>query len=59
MSWLFVLDGQSIGTLASVLAIKYSRLISSRINWFDLLAIQGTLKSLLQYHNLKTSILWH
>ena len=33
----------------------YSELISSRINWFDLLAIQGTLKSLLQHHNLKAS----
>ena len=30
---------------------KYSRLISFRIDWFDLLAIQGTLKSLLQHHN--------
>ena len=37
---------------------KYSGLISFRIDWFDLLAIQGTLKSLLQHHSLKTSILW-
>ena len=36
-----------------------SRLISFKIHWFDLLAIQGTLKSLLQYHNSKASILWH
>ena len=36
---------------------KYSRLISYRIDWFDLLAVQGTLKSLLQHHNLKTWIL--
>ena len=36
----------------------YSRLISLRTDWFDLLAVQGTLKSLLQHHNLKTSILW-
>ena len=36
----------------------YSRLISSRIDWFDLLAVQETLKSLLQYHSLKASILW-
>ena len=35
----------------------YSGLISFRINWFDLLPIQGTLKSLLQHHTLKTSIL--
>ena len=37
---------------------KYSRLISFRIDWFDLLAVQGTLKSLLQHHNLKASILY-
>ena len=36
---------------------EYSGLTSFRIDWFDLLAIQGTLKSLLQYHSLKTSIL--
>ena len=38
---------------------EYSRLISFRLDWFDLLAIQGTLKSLLQHHSLKASILWH
>ena len=37
---------------------EYSGLISFRINWFYLLAAQGTLKSLLQYHNLKASVLW-
>ena len=37
---------------------EYSELISFRIDWFDLLAVQGTLKSLLQPHSLKTSILW-
>ena len=36
---------------------KYSGLISSRIDWFDL-AVQGTLKSLLQHHSSKISILW-
>ena len=36
---------------------EYSGLISSRIDWFDLLAIQGTLKSLLQHHSSKVSIL--
>ena len=36
----------------------YSGLISCRIDWFDLLAVQGTLKSLLQYHSSKASILW-
>ena len=38
---------------------EYSRSISFRIDWFDLLAVQGTLKSLLQRHNLKASILSH
>ena len=37
---------------------EYSRLISFRVDWFDLLAVQGTLKNLLQYHSLKASILW-
>ena len=37
----------------------YSGLISFRMNWFDLLAVQGTLKSLLQHHNSKASILQH
>ena len=36
---------------------EYSGLISFRIDWFDLLAIQGTLKSLFQHHSLKASIL--
>ena len=36
----------------------YSGLISFRINWLDLLAVQGTLRSLLQHHNSKASILW-
>ena len=38
---------------------EYSGLISFRIDWFDLLSVQGTLKSLLQHHSLKASILWH
>ena len=37
----------------------YSGLISFRIDWVDLLAFQGTLKSLLQHHSSKASILWH
>ena len=37
---------------------EYSGLISFRINWLDLLAVQGTLKSLLQHHSSKASILW-
>ena len=39
--------------------IEYSGLISFRIDWFDLLAVQRTLKSLLQYHSTKASILQH
>ena len=38
---------------------EYSGLISFRIDWFDLFAIQGTLKSLLQCHSSKASMLWH
>ena len=37
---------------------EYSGLISFRMDWFDLLAVQGTLKSLLQHHSSKASILW-
>ena len=37
---------------------EYSGLISFRIDWFDLLAVQGTLKSLLQHHNSNASIFW-
>ena len=38
---------------------EYSGLISFRTNWFDLLAVQGTLKNLLQHHSLKASVLRH
>ena len=38
---------------------EYSGLISFRIDWLDLLAVQRTLKSFLQHHSLKASILWH
>ena len=38
---------------------EYSGLISFRIDWFNLLAVEGTLKSLLQHHSLKTLILWY
>ena len=37
---------------------EHSGLISFRIDWFDLLAVQGTLKGLLQHHSSKVSILW-
>ena len=48
MSQLFASGGQNIGA---------SGLISFRIDWFDLLAVQGTLKNLLRHHNSKASIL--
>ena len=38
---------------------EYSGLISFKIDWSDLLAVAGTLKSLLQHHSSKASILWH
>ena len=38
---------------------EYSGLISFRIDWFELLAVQGTIKSFLQCHSLKALILWH
>ena len=38
---------------------EYSGLISFRMDWFDLFAVQGTLKSLLQHQSSKASILWH
>ena len=37
---------------------EYSGLVSFRIDWFDLLEVQGTLKSLFQHHSLKATILW-
>ena len=40
------------------LSNEYSGLISFRMDWLDLLAVQGTLKSLLQHHSSKASILW-
>ena len=38
---------------------EYSGLISFRMDWFGLLSVQGTLKSLLQHHSSKASVLWH
>ena len=59
VSQLFSSGGQSIGTSASAISPsnEYSGLISFRMDWFDLLAVQGTLKSLLQHYSLKASIL--
>ena len=41
------------------LSSEYSRLISFRIDWFDIIAVQGPLKNLLQHHSSKASVLWH
>ena len=59
MSQLFPSSGQSIGASASssVLPMNIPLNISFRSDWFDLLAVQGTLKSLLQHHSSKASIL--
>ena len=61
MKWIFKSGGQSNGAsaLVSVLPVAYSGLISFRIDWFDLLAVQGTLQRLLQHHSSKSSILLH
>ena len=55
MSQLFPFGGQSIGASASASVLPKSILF--RIDWFDFLAFQGTLKSLLQHHNQKASVL--
>ena len=55
MSWFFTSGGQSVGVSASN---EYSGLISFRMDWLDLLAVQGTLKSLLWHHSSKASVLW-
>ena len=58
MSQLWASGGQSIGVTAStsVLSMNTQDYISFRMDWFDLLAVQGTLKSLLQHHSSKASI---
>ena len=48
-----------MGCHCLLLSNEYSGLISFRIDWFDLLAVQGTLKSLLRHRDLKVSILLH
>ena len=58
ISWLFVSGGQSIGAWASVFPMNIQDWFSFRIDWFDLLAAQGTLRSLLQHPSSKASILW-
>ena len=59
VSQFFTPGGQRIGVSASAISPsnEYSGLISFRIDWFDLLAVQWTLKSLLQHHSSKSSFL--
>jgi len=60
MSWLFVSDGQSIvaSALASVLPMNIQGFISLGIDWFYFLAVQGTLKNLLQHYGSEASVVW-
>ena len=55
MSQFFTSDGQSIGVSASTSVFP---MISFRMDWLDLLEVQGTLKSLLQHHSSKASVHW-
>ena len=59
MSWFFTSGGQSIGVSAStsVLPMNIQGWFPLRVDWLELLAVQGTLKSLLQHHSSKASIL--
>ena len=60
MSQFFASGGQSIGSFRFSISPsnEYSGLISFRMDWLDLLAVQGTLKSFLQHHSSKALILW-
>ena len=58
MSQFFTSGGQNIGISASASVLPMN-IQDFRIDWFDLLAVQGTLKSLLQHHSSKASIFWH
>ena len=61
MSQFFTSGGPSIGSFSFSISPynEYSGLISFRMDWLDLPAIQGTLKSLLQHPSWKASVLWH
>ena len=58
MSWLLTSGGQSIGASVSVLPMNIQDWFPLVLTGFDLFAVQGTPKSLLQHHSTKTSILW-
>ena len=55
----FSSDGQSMFSFSISPSNEHPGMISFRMDWLDLLAVQGTLKSLLQHHSSKASILWH
>ena len=57
MSQLFASDGQSIGVSASTSVLPVNAQ-DFRMSWLNLLVVQGTLKSLLQHHSSKASVLW-
>ena len=59
MSWLLFQLPKISFSFNIRLSNEYSGLISFNIDWFDLLAVQGTLRSLFQHHSSKASILWH
>ena len=60
MSWLIASGGQNTGTSASASVLPMNIQHSFRIDWFDLLAVQGALKCLLQHHSSKASIVqWY
>ena len=60
MSQFFASCGPTYWSFISISpSSEYSGLISFRMDWLDLLAVQGTLKSPLQHHSSKASVLWH
>ena len=59
MSQLFAWDGHSIGVSAVASILPMNTQDWFRMDWLDLVAVQGTLKRLLQCHSSKASILWH
>ena len=59
MSQFFAAGGQSIGVSASTSVLPMNTQEIARMDWLDLLAVQGTLKSLLQHHSSEASVLQH
>ena len=59
MSQFFASGGQNIGASASASVFPMNIKDWFPLEWFDILAVQGTLKSLLQHHSSKASIFWH